>query len=80
MSRKVSSKDSDTVIWATAGITLGAAGLDLRRSDAPGTMSKLLNARFLDSKTLARRDGHTGSIVQDRGEFELTQTDTGAWV
>ncbi len=69
MSSRPSIKDADGLVWTTAGIPIGVSGLDLRRSDAPSTLSKLINARFLDSKTVMRRDGHEEKLVQDGANF-----------
>ncbi len=69
MGSRPSIKDADGLVWSTAGTPIGASGLDLRRSDAPATLSKLVNARFLDSKTVMRRDGHDEKLVQDGADF-----------
>ncbi len=78
MARKT--QEQDGVVWTPVAIPLGSAGLDLRRPDNPGTMSKLLNAHFLDATTVERRDGHTGRGVQDQGEFVMDKLVTGDWV
>ncbi len=78
--RQKSTKDFDGIDWVTVPLPLGVAGLDLRRPDDPSTMSRLLNARFLDAKTVERRGGHTGRIVQDQSAFNNDKVVTDEWV
>ena len=60
-----SQSDTDGVVWQTAPLKLGQAGLDLRRPSEPDSLSKLLNARFLDERTARRRGGHDGIRLRD---------------
>ncbi len=76
---KNSNSDTDGVTWGTASLPLGTTGLDLRTPGEPGTLTKLRNARFLDQKTLSRREGHRGQIVQSGGDF-VTGQRSGQWV
>lgn len=77
---KNSNSDTDGVTWGTAALPLGTAGLDLRTPSEPGTLTKLLNSRFLDSKTLARRTGHIGQAIQTQGDFVTNKRLAGNWV
>lgn len=79
MARKASTQDSEGIIWETAALPLGLAGLDLRRPDAPGVLSELLNARFLDSTTAVRREGHIGRAIQSYSMFTMDKKVLG-WV
>lgn len=63
--QKSSNQDTDGTVWQTASVPIGNVGLDLRRPDGAGALTELLNARFLDERTVCRRDGHTGRLVQD---------------
>ncbi len=78
--QRSSLRDSEGITWVTAGLSLGKVGLDLRRPDAPGAMTELLNARFLDDRTVCRRDGHRGRLVQDYSAFTLNKTVLPSWV
>ncbi len=69
MGQRNSQQDSDGLVWQTAGIPLGAVGLDLRIPVTPGSLTRLNNARFLDEKTVQRRDGHIGTQVLDASAF-----------
>ena len=62
--QRQSQQDQDGVVWTPVALPLGTRGLDLRRADDPGTLSELLNARFLDDRTVKRRDGHLGYPIQ----------------
>lgn len=77
---KPSTQDSDGVAWTTTGVPLGEAGLDTRRPDAPGVLTELLNARFRDARTIERRGGHVGRLLQDRSAFTLDKRVTDDWV
>ncbi len=80
MGQRTSLSDSDGTTWVSVGLPLGGAGLDLRRAADPGTLTELLNARFEDLRTVTRRDGHTGRLLQDRSSFTLNKTVTDEWV
>lgn len=71
-----SQQDQDGVVWQTAGIPLGAAGLDLRNPNAPGALTKLLNARFRDEANLERRNGYASVALQDDSDFSSTPFST----
>lgn len=78
-----SQHDSDEITWNTTGVRLGTTGLDLREPADPGALTELLNARFVDDRTIEQRDGHTGVLVQDSSDFAPlgeTSTVTGEWV
>ncbi len=64
-----SQHSADEIVSQTTGVRLGGTGLDLRQPSDPGTLSKLLNARFLDDRTLVERDGHLGTLVRDASDF-----------
>lgn len=66
MTQRNSLQDNDGTAWNTVSLRLGERGLDLRRPDDPGVLSELLNARFLDDRTVSRRDGHAGRAIQSR--------------
>lgn len=72
--------DSEGTVWQTVGIPLGERGLDLRRPDDPLTLTELRNARFQDARTIVRRGGHTGRLLQDRSFFTLDKTVTNEWI
>ena len=69
MGARNSEQDQTSVVWQTVGLRLGTRGLDLRESFEPGQLAELRNARFLDERTITRRDGHVGVILQDASEL-----------
>jgi hypothetical protein len=69
MASRNSNQDSDGLVYSTASLKLGTQGLDLRKPADPGTLTKLLNARFSDEKTIERRRGYRGVLVQDGSSF-----------
>lgn len=69
MGDRSSQQDQDAIAWHTAGIRLGTAGLDLREPADPGALTRLLNARFLDERSIGQRDGHTGQTVRDNSDL-----------
>jgi hypothetical protein len=73
-----SDQDSDGTTWAPVSLRVGLSGLDLRRPGDPQALTECLNARFLDEKTLRRRDGHTGYAIRDGSNF--TTGTHGDWV
>jgi hypothetical protein len=77
---KQPNSDSDGLVWVPVPLPLGESGLDLRRPDQPGTLVELLNAKFLDAKTVARRDGHLGRLIQDYSFFTQNKKTTNTWV
>jgi hypothetical protein len=72
--------DTDGLVWQPVALSIGGKGLDLRRPGEPGTLTELLNAKFLDGKTVARRDGHLGQLIQDNSAFRLDKQTTNEWV
>ena len=58
MGSRNSDQDTDGIVYSTASLKLGTQGLDLRRPADPAALTKLLNARFLDEKTIERRRGY----------------------
>lgn len=66
---KSSQNEADGLIWQVVGLPLGEKGMDARRPSEPDTLVDLVNARFLDARTIARRNGHTGYKVQDDDLF-----------
>jgi hypothetical protein len=58
--------------------------VDLRERQQPPALTKLINARFLDEKTISRRNGHTATRVQDKSSFPIATTGSsqapGSWV
>lgn len=66
---KQSDQDTGGTVWNDAGLRLGSAGIDLRRPSEPPALSDLLNARFLDERTLERRAGFTGVETRDGDAF-----------
>jgi len=77
---KQTGSDSSGVTWVPVPLPLGDRGLDLRRPGEPGTLTELLNAKFLDAKTVTRRDGHTGKLIQDYSAFRQDKRTTNEWV
>lgn len=69
MQRSSQQDASDGVNWQSIGIRLGVKGLDLREPAEPDSLTELLNARFVDDRTVRPRYGHTGSLVQDSSDF-----------
>jgi hypothetical protein len=69
MAPRNSQEEDDAITWATTGVRLGTAGLDLREPSAPGALTKLLNARFSDDRTVNQRDGHLALLLKDAAEF-----------
>lgn len=79
--QRSSQAEHDYVVLSTAAVQLGTRGLDLREPADPGALTKLLNARFRDDKTVERRLGHRGVLVQDGGLFPPTgDIATDGWV
>lgn len=68
---KSSQNEADGLIWQVVPLALGEKGMDARRPSEPDTLVDVLNAKFLDARTIARRGGHTGYKVQD-GDLFLT--------
>lgn len=61
-------------------LPLGEHGLDLRRPSDPGTLTELVNAQFQDARTIHRRDGHIGALIQDSSAFATSDfTNTRVW-
>ena len=79
-----SNSESESVTVATVGYRIGADGVDLRERQQPPALTKLINARFLDEKTVSRRNGHTAVRMSDNSGFPLAVTgcssSPGAWV
>lgn len=80
--QRSSNQDADGTTWATAGLRLGQEGADYRRPTEPPSLADLVNARFLDERTVRRRDGHLGEELRDGDVFPpgpLAPTDAN-WV
>lgn len=75
-------RDQDNITWKTAGVRLGTSGLDLREPSDPGALTKLVNARFADDRTVEERDGYLGTLVQDSATFAPVgiTAEVGDWV
>jgi hypothetical protein len=58
-------RDADEVTYQTIGVPLGLSGLDLREPVEPGSLTRLLNARFSDEKSIRQRNGHEGVLIRD---------------
>lgn len=69
MANRGSQHDQDEIVWATTGVRLGTTGLDLRQPSDPGALTELLNARFLDDRTVTPRSGHYGVLIKDAAGF-----------
>lgn len=80
MGKQDSTRESDGLVWVPVSMRLGEHGLDLRRSDSQDALTELLNARFIDNKTVGRRDGHLGRLVQSQSMFNLNAKTTNQWV
>jgi hypothetical protein len=74
-----SDQDSDGTVWAPVSLRVGASGLDLRRPGDPQSLTECLNARFLDERTVTRRDGHTSQEVRDAQGY-ASGSHTDEWV
>lgn len=61
--------EQDAITWQTVAMRLGTQGLDLREPSDPTSLTELLNARFVDDRTVKPRSGHAGSLVQDQSAF-----------
>ncbi len=68
MAQRSSQVESDEVVWQTASIPLGRAGLDLRAS-GEASLTRLDNARFSDERTVERRNGHVGQVIRDASDY-----------
>lgn len=73
-----SDQDQDGTVWSPVSLRVGVTGLDLRRPGDPQSLTECLNARFLDEKTLRRREGHVGYPARDNSAF--TTGSHGAWI
>src|ERR1044071_5650754 len=82
MTSRDSRADTDGLIWNTASLKLGTAGLGLRRPAEPPALAKLNNARFLDEHTIERRPGHAVNQLQDGANFPALGKDVtpSSWV
>ncbi len=67
--QRSSNQDTDGIVWSTVGLRLGSDGMDLRRPTEPAALADLVNARFLDERTIQRRNGHTGQELRDGSTF-----------
>lgn len=65
MAQRSNQRDTDDVALATVGVPLGESGLDLRDPADPSALSKFLNGRFLDERSITQRNGHTGLRLRD---------------
>ena len=78
-----SNQDSDGLTWGTTALRLGSDGMDLRLPVEPSVLADLVNARFLDERTIERRDGHYGQALMDGSAFPAPGSgalDPSAWV
>lgn len=80
MGSQNSQGDRDGLTWVPVSLPIGEQGLDLRRPGEPASLTVLLNAKFIDSKTVARRDGHTGQLLQSYSAFRQDKAVTDRWV
>lgn len=81
MSSVNSKQDTDGTTWATAGLRLGSSGMDLRRPSEPPTLADLVNARFLDERTVIRRTANLGIELRDGADFPTgTLNGSGQWI
>lgn len=80
MSTKQSKVQFDGITWEAKALPLGKIGLDLRRPGDPAALTVLDNAVFVDDSAIARRDGHSGQLIQDGSEFTTNKTTTSDWV
>lgn len=79
--QKSSLQDADGTTWATVGMPLGQIGLDLRTPITPGSLTRLINARFLNDRDLTRREGHVGQQVLDASAYPaIGNIGTVGWV
>jgi hypothetical protein len=67
--QKNAQQDTDGVVWNSTGLRLGEFGMDLRRPAEPPALADLVNARFLDERTVTRRGGHGGAEIRDGSAF-----------
>lgn len=67
--QRSSLEDQSGTIWQAVAVKLGEQGLDLREPSAPASLTELLNARFVDDRTVEPRNGHTAATVQDQSPF-----------
>jgi len=61
--------DQDKIIWQSVPFPIGGTGLDLRTPTTPGALTKLINARFRDERTVERRLGYSSIELQDASDF-----------
>lgn len=82
MGQRGSQHELDEIVWAPASVRLGSVGLDLRQPSDINALTKLLNARFVDDRTVEERDGHIGTLVQDSSDFAAVgqAATVGSWV
>jgi hypothetical protein len=78
--KKGSQEESDALEWVVVSLPLGGTGLDLRRPDAPETLTELLNAKYINGGTVGRRDGHFGRGIQGYTLFHSDKRVTKDWV
>jgi hypothetical protein len=77
MGARGSQHEQDEVTWETKGLKLGLVGLDLRQPSDAQSLSKLLNARFLDEKNVQRRSGYVGTRLIDGSNYPQYLTNPG---
>lgn len=81
MTARGSNQEPEGTTWDTASLRLGLEGMDLRKPTDPPSLADLINARFLDERTIRRRDGHLGTQLQDQSSFPaLGSIGVGDWV
>lgn len=69
MTARNSQEEDDAITWQSTGVKIGVSGLDLREPSAPGALTKLLNARFVDDRTATQRAGHNATLLRAAGDF-----------
>lgn len=77
MASRGSQHEQDEIVWQATGLRLGQVGLDLRQPSDPRSLTKLLNARFLDERNVQRRNGHLGTRVIDGSAYPQYLYDPG---
>lgn len=83
MGQRSSQQDSDGITWQTVAIALGTAGLDLRTPIDLSALNELLNAHFIDGRTVSQRNGHDALDIHDGSNIALAGPGlhpTGDWV
>src|ERR1700685_2872403 len=81
MAQGNSNQDNDGIAWGATALRLGSDGMDLRRPAEPTALADLINARFLDERTIQRRNGYDGQALQSGDKFPAGPNVTpGTWM